>query len=411
MRKPARRPAVFSHTQTRRQFLGQSISLAAALGLPLQAAHSPGLGPQRLRAAIIGHTGHGDYGHSLDLVFNGRENITVVAVADPDGPGQAKAAARTGALRSYADYREMLRQEKPQLVSVTPRCTDQHFEITAAALRAGAHVLLEKPITQTLTEADDLLALAKHAGLRIAVAHQMRLAPNVLFLKQRLVEGLIGELLEIRAWGKQDHRAGGEDLIVLGVHEFDLMRFFAGEPLWCAARILQDGHEITLGDAHAATENIGPVAGDDIVAQFAFPNGVIASFTSRAGNRGLAEPWSMELLGTKGVVKIQPDLMPRVYALNSGNWKAQGRSSEWRPMENDPTLGLPTSEKNVTRANQRVVDDWLAAIAECREPICSGYAGMRALEMAMAVFAAGLARQRVEFPLKQRHHPLRPPGP
>ena len=392
MRKLARRPAVFSHTQTRRRFLEQSISLAAALGLPLRAAQSPGSEAQKLRAAIIGHTGHGNYGHSLDLVFNGRENITVVAVADPDGPGRAEAAARTGALRSYADYREMLRQEKTQLVSVAPRWADQHFDMAAAALNTGAHVLLEKPITQTLAEADDLLALAKHAGLRIAVAHQMRLAPNVLFLKQRLADGLIGDLLEIRAWGKQDHRAGGEDLIVLGVHQFDLMRFFAGEPLWCVARILQDGHEITRAEAHAATENIGPVAGDDIVAQFAFPNGVIANFTSRVGNRGLAEPWSMELLGTKGAVKIRPDVMQKVYSLKSGSWTAQGKSDEWRPMENDPTLGLPTSEKNVARANQRVVDDWLAAIAECREPICSGYAGMRALEMAMVVFAAGLAR-------------------
>ena len=341
--------------------------------------------------------------------FNGRENITVIAVADPDVSGRTKAAARACALRPYADYREMLRQEKPQLVAVAPRCTDQHFDMTAAALNVGAHVFLEKPITQTLAEADTLLAVAKRAGLRIAVAHQMRLAPNVLFLKQRLADGLIGELLEIRACGKQDKRAGGEDLVVLGVHEFDLMRFFAGDPLWCAARVLQGGHEITLRDAHAATENIGPVAGDDIVAQFAFPNGVMASFTSRVRNRGLAEPWGMELLGTKGAAKIQPDVMPKVYSLKSGSWTAQGKTSEWRPLENDPTLGLPASEKNVPRANQRVVDDWLAAIAEGREPICSGYAGMKALEMAMAVFAAGLARQRVEFPLKHRHHPLRPP--
>jgi hypothetical protein len=62
---------------------------------------------------------------------------------------------------------------------------------------------------------------------------------------------------------------------------------------------------------------------------------------------------------------------------------------------------------SVTRANQRVVDDWFAAIVDDRDPICSGYAGMRALEMGMAVFAAGLARQRVELPLKNRRHPLR----
>ena len=185
------------------------------------------------------------------------------------------------------------------------------------------------------------------------------------------------------------------------------MSFFAGDPLWCTARVLQEGHEITLRDAHAASEDIGPVAGDDIVAQFAFPNGVIASFTSRARNRGLAEPWSMELIGTKGAARILMDIAPRVYALKSGSWSAQGKSVEWRPLDKDPTLGLPAAEMSTGRANQRVVDDWLAAIAGNREPICSGYAGMKALEMAMAVFAAGLARQRIEFPLKNRQHPLR----
>ena len=403
----ARPPEVFSRTLNRRRFLERSVGLVATLSLPLQAAQSSTSREQKLRAAIIGHSGHGDYGHGHDTIFKGRENITLVAVADPDEAGRAKAAARAGALRSYADYHEMLKQEKPQLVSVTPRWTDQHHDMAAAALNVGAHVYLEKPITQTLAEADDLLATASRAGLRIAVAHQMRLAPNVLFLKQRLADGLIGELLEIRACGKQDKRAGGEDLIVLGVHEFDLMRFFAGDPLWCSARVMQEGHEITLRDAHAATENIGPVAGDDIEAQFAFPNGVNASFTSRARNRAVAEPWNMELIGTKGTVKILMDIAPRVYALKSGSWLAQGKTSEWRPLDNDPTLGLSALEMSVARANQRGVDDWLAAIAGNRDPICSGYAGMKALEMAMAVFAAGLARQRVELPLKGRQHPLR----
>ena len=392
---------------TRRRFLESSVGLAATLMLPLRAAQPSGPGGQKLRAAIIGHTGCGDYGHSHDTIFNGRENITVVAVADPDEEGRTKAAQRTGALRSYADYHEMLKQEKPHLVSVAPRWTGEHHDMAAAALNIGAHVYLEKPITQTLAEADDLLAIARRAGLRIAVAHQMRLAPNVLFLKQRLAEGLIGDLLDIRACGKQDKRAGGEDLVVLGVHEFDLMRCFAGDPLWCSARAMQQSHEITLRDAHAATENIGLVAGDDIIAQFAFPNGVNASFTSRARNRALAEPWNMEFIGTKGAVRILMDIAPRVYALKGGSWTAQGKTSEWRPLANDPTLGLAASEMSVGRANQRVVDDWLAAIAGNRDPICSGYAAMKALEMVMAVFAAGLTRHRLELPLKDRQHPLR----
>jgi predicted dehydrogenase len=397
---------LFTDSLNRRQFLVEALGLATATSLPSLGAEAPGPGQQTFRAAIMGNTGHGDYGHGLDLIFNGRENITVVAVADPNEAGRDKAAARAHALRRYADFRELIKREKPQLVSVAPRWSDQHHAMALAALRAGAHVFLEKPITRTLAEADELLAVAKRAGLKIAVAHQMRFAPNILFLKKLLEDGLIGDLLEIRAHGKQDQRAGGEDLIVLGIHLFDLMRFFAGDPLWCAGRVLQKGHDITLADAHPATENIGLIAGDDIFAQFAFPKGVHATFTSRAANRQAAGPWGLELIGTKGAVKILADIFPRIFALKNGAWSPNGKTDEWRPLEGDPTLQIQPQERGFDTANARVVDDWLAAISQDRDPICSGHAAMKALEMALAVFPAGLSRSRIELPLKDRNHPL-----
>src|SRR6185295_1328334 len=106
-------------------------------------------------------------------------------------------------------YRDMLSREKPKLVCIAPRWTDQHHAMALAALGVGAHIYMEKPITQTLAEADEILAKADKSNLKIALAHQMRLAPNVLNLKSRLDQGLIGDLLQIRAYGKQDARAGG----------------------------------------------------------------------------------------------------------------------------------------------------------------------------------------------------------
>jgi predicted dehydrogenase len=100
--------------------------------------------------------------------------------------------------------------------------------------------------------------MADKAGLKIAVAHQMRIAPNILHLNRAIEAGLIGDLAQMHAYGKQDQRAGGEDLLVLGIHLFDLMRFFAGDAAWCTARVQQDGREITRGDGRSATENIGP---------------------------------------------------------------------------------------------------------------------------------------------------------
>ena len=398
MNHPLYRPGLCS----RRRFIETTTAFALAGTMPF-VLRSPAVTKEgKFRAAIIGHTGAGNYGHGLDLIFAGRTNIEVVAIADADADGRANAAARTGASRQYADYREMLAKEKPDLASVAPRWTDQHHAIALAALRSGAHVFSEKPFTRTLAEADELLDAAKKAGLKIAVAHQMRLSPSILFLKRRLDEGLIGDLLEIRAHGKQDHRAGGEDLIVLGVHLFDLLRFFAGDALWCTARILEKGQGATLESARPATEGIGPVLGDDLFAQFAFGKGIHASFTSRRANQQAAGPWGMEIIGGKGAVRILADICPRIFVRSHGDW----RRAEWKPVEDDPTASWSDAERGVQRANARVLDDWLDAIQSDREPVCSGFAGMKAVELAHAVFAAGLSGQRVELPLANRVHPL-----
>lgn len=393
---------------SRRRFLGLTTSSAAVLTLGLRPLCGAGAlsNEERYRAAIIGHTGQGNYGHELDLVFNGRQNIDVCAVADPDPGGLAKAAQRSRARSQYHDYAEMLRKEKPGLVCIAPRWSNEHHAMGMACLRAGAHIYVEKPVTQTLAEADELLALARKHNLKIAVAHQMRLAPNVVAFKDALESGVIGELIEIRTHGKQDSRAGGEDLVVLGVHIFDLLRFFAGPPAWCSARILQAGREVTGNDVHQATEGIGPVVGDEIMAEFAFPAGVQASFTSRARNRERAGAWGMEFIGTKGTFRMEMEMLPRIYRLHATSRSGDTKGWEWRLWEQDPTLNLPVSERGFTAANKRVVDDWLQAIGNDRQPVCSGEAATHALEMAMAVFKAGMTGSRVPFPMQPRTHPL-----
>jgi predicted dehydrogenase len=391
----------------RREFLQHAV-IAGGLALSARAQTlkvnvSAGTrAPQKFTAAIIGHTGRGNFGHSLDLIFQDRPGIEVVAVADPVEPGRAKAQERVRARRAYADYREMLEKERPQLVCVAPRWTDQHHAMVRAALSVGAHVYCEKPFTRTLAEADELLATAQRTGRRIAVAHQGRLSPQTLQLKQKLDDGFIGELLEIRVHGKQDKRAGGEDLLVLGTHQFDLVRFFAGDAAWCSARILQEGREITAADARQSpTEDIGPIAGDEIEAMFALPRGVNGHYTSRAKNAATAGPWGMELIGTKGRARLLNDVQTQVFV--SRGVKPPGMGVAWEPLA--PEEKIPAAP-NFLLANQLVVDDWLTAIAENREPACSGHAAMKSLEMIHAIFAAGVARARVELPLKNRQHPL-----
>lgn len=376
---------------SRRQFA----VLAGGLPFALQAEALS----RKYRAAIIGHTGKGDYGHGLDVIFNDHPRIEVTAFADPSPKGNK-------APRHYAVYSEMLDKEKPELVSVAPRWTDDHFAMCMAALKAGAHLIVEKPFMQTLAEADQVLALAKEKKRKIAVAHQMRHAPSIQHLKQSLGSGLIGDLLEIRAHGKQDARAGGEDMIVLGTHMFDLMRFFAGDPVWCTAHIMQNAEEITRANVRSASEGIGPIIGNNISAQFAFPNGIVGSFTSRGNNRETAGHWGLHLVGSKGIVRVTADALPAVWLLKAGSFSDSGKTDQWLRLPDDPTVNWTKEQKAFYGANRRLLEDWLGAIDQDREPLCSGHDGMKAVEMCMGVFDAGLSRARVSFPLKSRKHPL-----
>ncbi len=376
----------------RRTFLQQATALAVlpAVTPSFAAAVNP-----KYRAAVFGATGKGDYGHGLIAIFNGRENIVIVGVADADAAGRAKAVAQLKGARGYADFRELLEKEKPDLVSVAPRQTGERQAMVLAALRAGAHVYSEKPFTTTLAEADELLVEADKRKRKIAVAHQMRLSPNVQALKKAVGEGLLGDLLEIRAHGKQDARAGGEDMMVLGTHLFDLIGLFAGDALWCTARVTQSGRDITPADARVTKDFVGPVAGDEIFAQFAFASGVNATFTSRPKNREIAGAWGLELIGSKGRAKISANIPPQVSI-----GRPEKDATRWESFQ------LPAAGESFSMANARVVDDWLAAIEQDREPACSARNARQAIEMVMAVYHAALSRRRVALPLAERGHPL-----
>src|SRR5579859_1689679 len=109
--------------------------------------------PKTYRVAVIGRTGKGNYGHGLDVVWKAIENVEIVAVADENDKGRADAAKRLGAKNAYADYREMLDKERPNIVSVADRHLDLHRDMVVACARAGASILLEKPMCRTLAEA------------------------------------------------------------------------------------------------------------------------------------------------------------------------------------------------------------------------------------------------------------------
>lgn len=356
------------------------------------------------KACVYGHTGRGGYGHGLDTCFQKIPGVSIAAVADPDEKGRAAAQKRLRLERSYASLEEMLDREKPDLVSLGPRWVEKRLEQLTLCAERKVHVYMEKPIAGSLAEADAMAALGDKHGIKIVVAHQMRLCPPILHLKQKIEEGLIGRLLEVRTRGKEDHRSGGEDLMVLGTHCLYLMRLFAGTPIWCSSRVTQDGREVVREDRRAASEPLGPVAGDTIHAQYAFADGVQGSFASQKVPKGEGGRFQLLLYGSKGVAGFAIDQDPKISWLPEPRWVKD--ASAWQPVPGTPSNDDPSGLKGTDACNKRVVEE-LIRLAVSGGPSPVEFQEARAtLEMIHAVYTSHLSGARASFPLAAREHPL-----
>lgn len=361
---------------------------------------------RRYRAAVIGHSGHGNYGHGLDVVWRALDFVDVVAVADADPEGLARAQQRTGAARAYRDYREMLRKEKPDLVSIGPRWLDQRVEMIEAACEAGSHIYMEKPFAQDLEDADRMVAAVRRSGVKLQIAHQMRGSPFLIRVRELVGGGAIGSIQELRARCKEDHRAGGEDLMVLGSHLCDILRIFLGDPEWVFAHVTQDGEELAPSHTRRPTEPIGPVAGNQIAAMFAFAGGRHGYLASKACEETHPLRFGTFLYGSRGVIFLPNAIYPegQPYLLRSAAWFPD-ELHRWEKIE--PKVDLSgVREEPALLANAFMVRDLIEAIERDRKPLCSEEDGRWTIEMILGVYQAQKAGRPVRFPLAERRHPL-----
>lgn len=379
----------------RRQFLS-----FAALGATGRLSAAP-----RRRAAIIAHTGRGNYGHGLDTVWNALDSVELVALADPHPMGREKAQARLGVAKGYADYREMLAKEKPDLVSVCPRHLDQRAEMLTATAEAGCHIYQEKPFAPNLADADRIVKAVQAAGIKLQIAHQMRLSPFLLKTVELVHRGEIGDIQEVRGRGKEDHRAGGEDLMVLGSHICDVMRIFLGDPKWVFAHVEDKGEELAASHVRTPTEPLGPVAGTQIAAMFAFDSGVHGYFSSKETADTHPLRFGTYIYGSKGVIFLPNAIYPngQPWILRTPAWVPEG-GARWEP------IALEQSESNENAgydvANKLMVLDLLDAIDNNRKPACNEIDGRWTIEMISGIYRSQIEGKPVTFPLADRRWPL-----
>jgi predicted dehydrogenase len=360
------------------------------------------------RVAVIGRTGKGNYGHGLDTVWPAVENVEIVAVADEDEKGRAEAAQRLKARQAYADYRLMLEKERPQIVSVAPRFPDCHRDMVVACAEAGAHIFLEKPMARTLAEADEMVAACERHHIKLAIAHQTRYSPRLQRVRDLIAAGTLGDLLELRGRGKEDTRGGGQDLMVLGTHIFDLMRLIAGDARWCFAQVFENGKPVTKNEVRVGGENMGPVAGDHINAVYGFDRGIQATFGTHKAKFGAGARFALHLYGTKGIIQLTTGSLPPIYFLNDPSWFPGKSKAPWQEITS-AGLGQPEPIKDGSGqhlGNVLIVKDLIEAIEKDRQPLGSMYDGRAALEMILAVYESHRRQGPVDLPLKTRAHPL-----
>jgi predicted dehydrogenase len=203
-----------------------------------------------VRVAMIGHAFMGGT-HSLAWrTVNRAFDLPLVArmavLCGHDPARAAAAASRLGWAESSADWREVVARDDVDLVDI---CTpgDSHAAVAIAALAAGKHVLCEKPLANTVAEAEAMVAAAASAqarGVRSMCGFNYRRTPAVALMRQLVADGRIGQIRHVRArylqdwivdpqfplvWRLQRDRAGSGALGDIGAHIVDLTQHVTGQ--------------------------------------------------------------------------------------------------------------------------------------------------------------------------------------
>ena len=193
---------------------------------------------RQLRIAFVGA---GSIARSQMQALTRRDDVSIVALADPVQAALSECGEEFGVASLHTDYRQMLRHHDVDAVSV---CTPNRLHVapTIAALKAGADVLCEKPLAMTAAEAKRMVRTADTLGRKLVVGFQYRYDPRTQFLRKAVEDGQFGRILygRVRAmrrrgipnWGTFGSKAqqGGGPLIDIGVHALEMAHYTMGSP-------------------------------------------------------------------------------------------------------------------------------------------------------------------------------------
>lgn len=268
----------------------------------------------------LGYVGAGGIARAQMNIVKNFPDVELVAAADVSEKALKLSQSEHGVARVYDNWRAMLKREDLQAVSV---CTPNglHMQPTMDALKAGCHVMVEKPLAMNAREGQKMLDAAKAARRKLIIGFQWRFHPKAQYLKRMADEGAFGQVLFVRCqavrrrgipnWGVFGRKElqGGGPMIDIGVHIMEMAHYIMGAPKPVAAT----GNTYRyLGDKPSDVACQWPnwdyktyTVEDLAIGHIRFANGAImhveSSFAAHA-----KECFTFQLMGTKGGADLDP---------------------------------------------------------------------------------------------------------
>jgi UDP-N-acetylglucosamine 3-dehydrogenase len=329
-----------------------------------------------MRVAVIGV---GSMGFNHLRVYSELDGVQVVGISDVSAERLSTLNTRFQ-VPAYTDYRELIEKEKPEAVSITVP-TSEHEAVATFALKAGVHVLVEKPIAATVEEGQRLIDLAKQVERQLMVGHIIRFNPAMQALKARLAAGELGKIFQIfcRRAGPFPARIRDVGVVVdLAPHDVDIMRFLTGmDPLRVFAETEQRIH----------TDHE-----DMLFGLLRFPHGITAALEIN-----WLTPTKIRetlVLGEKGLFRVD-DLLQDLYFYEN----SQATGELWagiksiRGVSEGKMIRYDLKRQEPLKAELQA---FLEAVKNGTEVPVTGEDGLKALDLALKLVESGVKHQVIE---------------
>ncbi|HEY7119831.1 MAG TPA: Gfo/Idh/MocA family oxidoreductase [Tepidisphaeraceae bacterium] len=357
----------------------------------------------KLRFGIVGCGGVGPT-HAGALLRI--DDAQLVAVADLI-PQRAQALADKvgGDIKVYASDQELVADPDIDVVCfATP--SGLHAEHSIRALRAGKHVVVEKPMEVTLDACDRMIAAQRETGRKLTIISQHRFDPATRLVKEAIDSGKLGRIIcataEVKWWRKQDYYDvanwrgtwaldGGGSLMNQGVHTVDVLQWLVG------------GVESVFG--HTATAAHQIETEDIACAALRFNCGAIGTLTA-ATAAFPGHPARIDIYGTEGSAIIEGDRLKQMVLKNGQTFTAEDAARDAISVAQGGTASVKDEAHRRAAfgdkkagwgdAHRAQILDLIRAIREDGQPLLDGPAARKPVEVVLAIYQSARTQQLVQ---------------